>query len=218
MENNNVISEITPENTSSSNTGFWIFIIIFLTIVGIVTFIYLNRRHIQKHIPVPYSSFSSFFSSVKSTTPTSSTTPQPYPSDSNITSNPSSFSNKNFNSSPNNSSSNNSSPNNSPSLSSSSELTDNKDTADHSRSNIDIYNDTTLDTALKNATKSQNQPQSDDSYSSIQASKPNGKSGWCYIGEERGFRTCLEVGKNDNCMSGDIFPSKDICVNPSLRQ
>jgi hypothetical protein len=71
---------------------------------------------------------------------------------------------------------------------------------------------------LTNARKSQNNTQPDDSYSSIQASKPNGKSGWCYIGQERGYRTCLEVGKNDNCMSGDIFPSKDICVNPSLRQ
>jgi hypothetical protein len=25
------------------------------------------------------------------------------------------------------------------------------------------------------------------------------------------------VGPNDTCMSGDIFPSQDICVNPSLR-
>lgn len=45
----------------------------------------------------------------------------------------------------------------------------------------------------------------------------NGKAGWCYIGEDRGFRTCSKVGVNDMCMSGDIFPSQEICVNPSLR-
>uniref|UniRef100_A0A6C0ICT8 Uncharacterized protein n=1 Tax=viral metagenome TaxID=1070528 RepID=A0A6C0ICT8_9ZZZZ len=44
-----------------------------------------------------------------------------------------------------------------------------------------------------------------------------GKGGWCYIGEDRGFRSCVEVSGSDQCMSGDIFPSKDICVNPSLR-
>ena len=44
-----------------------------------------------------------------------------------------------------------------------------------------------------------------------------GKGGWCYIGEDRGFRSCAEVSGSDKCMSGDIFPSKDICVNPSLR-
>lgn len=44
-----------------------------------------------------------------------------------------------------------------------------------------------------------------------------GKGGWCYIGEDRGFRSCAQVTGSDQCMSGDIFPSKDICVNPSLR-
>jgi len=57
----------------------------------------------------------------------------------------------------------------------------------------------------------------DDSSSSIQSSKSSSKSGWCYIGEDRGFRSCIQVGENDTCMSGDIFPSQDICVNPSLR-
>lgn len=44
-----------------------------------------------------------------------------------------------------------------------------------------------------------------------------GKSGWCYIGQDRGFRSCAKVGADDKCMSGDIFPTKDICMNPSLR-
>ena len=47
----------------------------------------------------------------------------------------------------------------------------------------------------------------------------SGKSGWCLVGEARGTgtRTCAPVGVNDVCMSGDIFPTQDVCVNPSLR-
>lgn len=54
----------------------------------------------------------------------------------------------------------------------------------------------------------------DDSYSAIQS---GGKAGWCYIGEERGIRSCMKVGINDQCMSDDIFPTNDVCVNPKLR-
>lgn len=59
--------------------------------------------------------------------------------------------------------------------------------------------------------------QADDSYSSIQRGKGLGKSGWCFIGEDEGIRSCVEVGVNDTCMSGDIFPSSAVCVNPNLR-
>jgi hypothetical protein len=43
------------------------------------------------------------------------------------------------------------------------------------------------------------------------------KAGWCFIGEDRGYRTCGQVGVNDQCMSGDIFPSQELCINPNLR-
>lgn len=44
-----------------------------------------------------------------------------------------------------------------------------------------------------------------------------GQAGWCYIGDDQGNRTCTKVGQNDVCMSGDIFPTQDVCVNPNLR-
>lgn len=44
------------------------------------------------------------------------------------------------------------------------------------------------------------------------------KPGWCYIGTDRGFRSCIRVEDSDKCMSGRIFPTRDICINPSLRQ
>ncbi len=40
---------------------------------------------------------------------------------------------------------------------------------------------------------------------------------FCYIGEDRGYRSCIELNSGDTCMSGDIFPSMDICINPNLR-
>ena len=70
-----------------------------------------------------------------------------------------------------------------------------------------------LDSALNDASKNP-EPQPDESSSSVQST---GKAGWCYIGMDRNTRTCSQVGVNDTCMSGDIFPSQDICMNPSLR-
>ena len=67
-----------------------------------------------------------------------------------------------------------------------------------------------LDSTLNDASKTQ-EPQPEDSLSTY------GKAGWCYIGEDRGTRACAEVGVNDRCMSGNIFPSQTICMNPSLR-
>lgn len=57
-----------------------------------------------------------------------------------------------------------------------------------------------------------------DQFSNAPRAKPgNNKSGWCYIGNYSGYRSCSKVGEADKCMSGDIFPTHDVCVNPSLR-
>ena len=70
-----------------------------------------------------------------------------------------------------------------------------------------------LSRALENAKQADN-VSPDDSRSSIQTT---GKSGWCYIGEEKGVRSCAEIGVNDVCMSGNVFPNLEICMNPNLR-
>jgi hypothetical protein len=57
-------------------------------------------------------------------------------------------------------------------------------------------------------------PEPDDS---LQMKKSKSKAGFCYIGEDRGFRSCIEVGEGEVCMSGDIFPTEDVCINPKLR-
>jgi len=80
----------------------------------------------------------------------------------------------------------------------------------------DSFANTTLNKAIN--TSKPDDPEDD--YKAHDASSSldiTGKSGWCYIGEDKGFRTCAQVGVNDKCMSGDIFPSQEICINPNLR-
>lgn len=78
---------------------------------------------------------------------------------------------------------------------------------------VDVMQQSTLNRAL-NTAQSQQPPQQDyeahDAASSL-------KSGWCFIGEDRGYRSCAQVGVNDTCMSGEIFPSNELCMNPNLR-
>ena len=45
----------------------------------------------------------------------------------------------------------------------------------------------------------------------------SGKSGYCNVGSWKGIRSCVKVSKASECISGDIFPTKDICINPNLR-
>lgn len=42
--------------------------------------------------------------------------------------------------------------------------------------------------------------------------------GYCYVGTDRGYRSCIDVDDKNNCMSGEIFPTMDICINPNLRK
>lgn len=52
----------------------------------------------------------------------------------------------------------------------------------------------------------------------ILENKPvSGVSGYCYIGKDKNMRTCSRVYPSEVCMSGDIFPTMDICINPKLR-
>ena len=45
-----------------------------------------------------------------------------------------------------------------------------------------------------------------------------GKAGWCYIGEDRGFRSCARVGRQQECESGEYFSRKELCENPDMRE
>jgi hypothetical protein len=79
-------------------------------------------------------------------------------------------------------------------------------------SNIDEWQQGSLEKALEDSSSRQNKgPLPSES------SLTTGKAGWCFIGEEQGLRTCSEIGVNDMCMSGDVFPTQAVCMNPNLR-
>lgn len=84
-----------------------------------------------------------------------------------------------------------------------------------------IDDDTELNDALSASVNrkisNEDEPMPDDAGSRTQSSRSASKSGFCYIGEDRGFRSCIKVGQADMCMSGDIFPTQEICINPNLR-
>lgn len=73
------------------------------------------------------------------------------------------------------------------------------------------WNQNALDSALNDAAK-QPEPEPNET-----ANYTTGKAGWCYIGDDRSTRSCAQVGVNDMCMSGDIFPTQEVCMNPNLR-
>ena len=73
-----------------------------------------------------------------------------------------------------------------------------------------------VDKAIGHAQKNSNIPVADES-SSSSINRERGQAGYCFVGEQKGIRSCIKVGENDQCMSGDIFPTQDICINPNLR-
>jgi hypothetical protein len=83
----------------------------------------------------------------------------------------------------------------------------------------DVTTNNTLNRALNTSQQQQGGNKNED-YEAHEASSSvhsAGKAGWCFVGEDRGFRSCAQVGVNDDCMSGDIFPNQELCINPNLR-
>ncbi len=76
-----------------------------------------------------------------------------------------------------------------------------------------------LDKALEtqDSDKPENQPIPSPDLSSASDIQTVKKTGYCFIGEENGKRHCVSVKTKDKCMSGEIFPSMDLCINPNLR-
>ena len=60
------------------------------------------------------------------------------------------------------------------------------------------------------------QPAEDTTENPIQNPISASKSGWCLIGEYENRRGCIEVGEQDKCLSGQIFPNQKMCLNPTM--
>jgi hypothetical protein len=57
-------------------------------------------------------------------------------------------------------------------------------------------------------------PDPDESTSSIQSSSLD--SGYCYVGEWKGVRSCVKVDKTTPCKT-QLYSTQELCVNPTLR-
>ena len=44
------------------------------------------------------------------------------------------------------------------------------------------------------------------------------KEKYCYIGNEGGNRSCVDIKNSYKCMSGEIFPTMEACLKPTIGQ
>ena len=61
-----------------------------------------------------------------------------------------------------------------------------------------------------------NIPSYDDSNGIIQTPTSSKKSQWCLVGEYEGRRGCVEIGEADKCLSGELYPNAESCMNPTI--
>lgn len=43
-----------------------------------------------------------------------------------------------------------------------------------------------------------------------------GKEKWCLVGEYQNKRGCISIDDQDKCISGQVFPSQKMCLNPTM--
>ena len=87
---------------------------------------------------------------------------------------------------------------------------------DGSSGSIDQNSKRLFDNALNLSNIKSGLPDADNANSNIQTSIVSGKSQWCLAGDYQGKRGCVEIDKDTQCMSGQIFPSQHQCLNPTL--
>jgi hypothetical protein len=85
-------------------------------------------------------------------------------------------------------------------------------------STIDIHKDTDKDKDKDTDNDKYNEPSPDKTSNPIQNPISSGKSNWCLVGEYQGRRGCIAISDSDKCMSGQIFPSQQACLNPTFSQ
>ena len=60
-----------------------------------------------------------------------------------------------------------------------------------------------------------NEPKPDSSSQPMQKPITSVKGSWCLVGEYQGKRGCVEVDEANKCLSGQVFPSKQMCLHPT---
>ena len=89
---------------------------------------------------------------------------------------------------------------------------------DASRPGVDDKAKQQLDQSINLSKHPNKQPEPDSTTNPIQKPISSGKSGWCLVGEYEGRRGCIQVGQEDKCLSGQVYPNQKMCLNPTLTQ
>jgi hypothetical protein len=80
------------------------------------------------------------------------------------------------------------------------------------RKNLEL----SISSPKQNINAPEQSPEPSQSADSIHRSISSKKGGWCFIGEDAGSRGCVSIDEHDKCMSGQIFPSKESCMKPTM--
>jgi len=60
------------------------------------------------------------------------------------------------------------------------------------------------------------EPSADTSENPIQNPIFSGKRNWCLVGEHQFKRGCVSISESDKCLSGQVFPNQQMCLNPTF--
>lgn len=71
-----------------------------------------------------------------------------------------------------------------------------------------------LDVAINNSGYVVNEPEPARTSNPVVA--PTTKQSWCLVGEHAEKRGCIQIDEYDKCMSGQVYPSQKMCLNPTM--
>jgi len=75
--------------------------------------------------------------------------------------------------------------------------------------------DKTINKPSKKPVEKHHEPHPDTTKNPIQKPISSIKSRWCLVGEYQGRRGCIEIADHDKCLSGQVFPTQQMCLNPT---
>ena len=81
-----------------------------------------------------------------------------------------------------------------------------------------VLNDLSQKQNQKQKQKQKQDPEPDAPENTIQKPITSTKYNWCLVGEYQNKRGCMPVTESDKCLSGQVFPTQKMCLNPNLSQ
>jgi hypothetical protein len=73
----------------------------------------------------------------------------------------------------------------------------------------------TVNKPSKKKEEKQEEAKPDTTTNPIQKPISSIKARWCLVGEYEGRRGCIAIADHDKCLSGQVFPTQQMCLNPT---